>query len=109
MTEEGTAGTSLYKGNQRYYYLNQDKKYKYFKDKSPEDYQAVLKAKYNNNKLFTKTLHFDGLFNRLIMFDSSNFHASEVLEENKNRLILISFFREINHDMKYPIPTTKEI
>ncbi len=31
------------------------------------------------------------------------------LQENKNRLILISFFEEINQNMKYPIPTYKKI
>ena len=109
LTEEGTVGTSLYKGEEKNYYLDQSKKFEYFKNKSPEHYKEVLKAKNKNNKLFTKTLHFDGLFNRLIMFDSSNPHASEVLKENKNRLILISFFEEINQNMKYPIPTYKKI
>lgn len=110
LTEEGTSGTSLYKAKSIFYNLDQSKKYEYFKNQSKKDYTEVLEAKQFNNKKFTKTLHFDGLFNRLVMFDSTNPHAAEVLKENQNRLILISFFEQMgSNNMKYPIPTMKGI
>jgi hypothetical protein len=66
-----------------------------------------------NNEQFKKTLTFDSVFNRFIMFDGSNFHSADNFtdtNQQEDRLTLITFFKEVQMpDIKYPIPTMKRL
>jgi len=61
-----------------------------------------------NNSRFKKTVTFDSVPNRCIIFDSSNFHAVNSFNssKNKNRLTLITFFEHLSRakpsSLKYP-------
>ena len=66
-----------------------------------------------SNEQFEKTLTFDSIFNRFIMFDGSNFHSADSFtdkNDDEDRLTLITFFKHVQiPDMKYPITTMKRL
>jgi hypothetical protein len=89
--------------------INQEYKQKGNLNISREDNKYLLE----NNNLFEKTLTIDSRFNRLVLFDSSNFHAAEKFNEeniNEDRLTLITFFTNISgNNNKYPITEMKRV
>jgi hypothetical protein len=88
-------------------------KNKYFNDNN--ETKDLKKFRDLNNNSFNETSSFKGIYNRLVMFDGSNFHASHIYndKQNRDRLTLITFFKKIellNTDRSnYPIPTSKRI
>ena len=67
-------------------------KHEYFKNKdkySEKEKETILQQKIKHNNHFEKTVNFNGVFNRMICFDSKQYHAAEVCD--KERLIIISF------------------
>ena len=106
---DSTSGTSLYniKENCRGddflksnlgWSLDQNRKQDYFKnhDKySEKEKTEIQELKIKNNSMFYKTVSFTGEYNRLVAFDGQMFHASEIQEKDKERLVLISFIEKI--------------
>lgn len=91
------SGTSIFHKRKFNYqgiqYSNE--KNKYFKDNI--ETKDIKKFKNLNNDTFEETMHVKGRFNRLMMFDSSHFHASQpyIDKNNRDRLTLIIFFKKI--------------
>ena len=93
-------------------------KYKYIIDSNSKDqrYLDDLNTEYKNNQSnFEETLKVNGIYNRLFLFDSWNYHAAHkfVSKNNKlERLTYIVFFNDIycaNKQLQYPIPVMKRI
>ena len=85
-------------------------------DKKIESYQTLnfdgkLKYLEENNNLFEKNLTVDSKFNRLLIFDSNQFHGADMFRDNENkeeRFTLITFFNHIHcANIKYPITEMK--
>ena len=69
-----------------------------------DNLEEALLAVEENNAVFEETINISNLYNRLVLFDSSSFHASQELcplEEKDERLTLISFFTKIDGDLPY--------
>ena len=102
LTPEKTSGTSLFSLKKEY--IKPDwqigmEKYKYFKDRdkySNKDKKRVLETKLKHNNHFTKNVSFEGKFNRMICFDSKQWHAAEVCD--KERLVIISFIDNLKEN-----------
>lgn len=66
-----------------------------------------------NNEKFDKILTIDSKFNRLLLFDSNQYHAAEKFKEqdiDEDRLTLITFFTNISGNCnKYPITEMRRI
>jgi hypothetical protein len=106
-------GTSLFKKKKiMSKVINSEFKQEYYKntEKIKTEEEKYLKE---NNDQFEKTLTLNSRFNRLILFDSSNFHAAEKYGEekiNEDRLTLITFFTDINgNENKYPISEMRRL
>jgi len=90
-------------------------KYSYFENKGklPKNkLQQVKKAKAECNNSFQKTFSMEGIYNRLVVFDGNSYHASNPLKKDHERLILISFFKDISLNdgsIKFPVPTMRTI
>jgi hypothetical protein len=76
-------------------------------NKKVEDSKELIE----HNSQFKKTITFNSIFNRLILFDCSQYHAAEKFHEvgtNEDRLTLIIFFENIistnQNTIKLPIP-----
>ena len=82
-------------------YLEKDKKMKKFQDE--------------NNNQFKETVRINSQFNRLVMFDSSNWHKANQFKEDdvdEERLTLICFFTNLRNNktnFKQPIPSANRI
>ena len=89
------SGTCLYEG--KHFNLNpkyQEEKEKFYRDL--KDKKRMKKYKDKNNSRFTKKVELFSNFNRLVLFDGSNWHASNNSDAGKgDRLTLISFFKNI--------------
>jgi hypothetical protein len=109
-------GTSLYRpkkfGNK---IINEELKREILLNKGTNNKKNLEEEKYlnENNDQFEKILEFKSIFNRLVIFDSHNFHAAENFyneDLNEDRLTLITFFKHINiPNIKYPITEMKRI
>ena len=119
LSENCNVGTSIYKlknyniqkpekGDlKKDYFLNHEKYKK-------EDVNKLIKQRdsYNNN--FEETINIKGIYNRLVMFDSSMWHAAHINNTDEERLTLISFISKINinysdKQLNYPIPTMNRL
>lgn len=83
-----------------------DEKHEQFKEVYNKKGEDKDQKKYldKNNSRFKKTINVDSVFNRLILFDSSNYHS--VINFGKTeRLTLITFIGEIRSEqaIKYPL------
>jgi len=101
LTPGDTSGTSIFDLKEEFkipdFKLSGYEKHKYFENKqkyNEKHKKLVFENKIKHNNYFSKTIHYEGKFNRMICFDSNQFHASEVC--NKERLILISFIDDIS-------------
>lgn len=101
LTIGDTVGTSIYNLKEEFkipdWNIGHHEKLKYFENKktyTEEHKKIVYENKIKHNKHFNKTMHYDGRFNRMICFDSKQFHAAEVC--TSERLILISFLNDID-------------
>ena len=110
------SGTSIYKAkNLDAVIKNGESKWAYLRGENiPE--KKIKKAKEENNNQFYKTIEYNSIYNRIITFDGSQYHAAETFnnksEDGSERLTLICFFYQISHaekQIQYPIPTSKRI
>ena len=104
------SGTCLYEGkhfNIRPEY--KEEKERFYKDL--KDRKRMKKYKDKNNSKFRKKVELFSNFNRLVLFDGSNWHASRNSgKEKDDRLTLITFFSNITGtDMRYPITQMRRI
>ena len=118
LNKENTAGTSIfYPKDFKGLSINKADllKYSYFENKGklPKNkLQQVKKAKAECNNSFQKTFSMEGIYNRLVVFDGNSYHASNPLKKDHERLILISFFKDISLNdgsIKFPVPTMRTI
>jgi len=105
LSNHKNCGTSLY--NKKKFFngvLNDNEKKESYKNINFKDESKYLKE---NNDLFEKNLTIDSKFNRLVMFDSNQFHGADKFKDDKNdneRITLITFFYSLNCQyIKYPI------
>lgn len=81
-------GTSMYKPiKEGTVPIHDNKKHEYFKNKKLN----VAKYKKENNNQFVETASFKGIYNRLIVFDSKQYHAAHVNNSGKDRLTILGF------------------
>jgi len=122
LNKEGTAGTSIYKKKGFHHDIikkTAKDKYDVFEkgDKmTKKELNQIKKKKEWNNNHFEKTFHFEGLYNRLIVFDANCFHSFNTMtkDQTNERLTLISFFQDIRlqdkeKSIEFPIPRMRTI
>ena len=101
LTYGGTSGTSIYDLKEEYLFPDWSvggDKHRYFGNKenySDEEKNKIQEEKLKNNSFFNKTINFEGKFNRMICFDSRQFHASDICD--KERLVIISFIYNVKN------------
>ena len=80
-------------------------------NKDLKDRKRMEKYKDKNNSRFRKKVELFSNFNRLVLFDGSDWHASRNSGADKSeRLTLITFFKDITcKDIRYPIPQMRRI
>jgi hypothetical protein len=113
LSDHKNCGTSLYEPiNFNNDMLHTDEKVKFYKKIIKEENIEALQA---NNNQFNKTFTFNSKFNRMILFDSSYWHAADKFGDNINnddRLTLTLFFSNIKSDnlnIKYPLSEMRRI
>ena len=74
-----------------------------------KDRKRMEKYKDKNNSKFRKKVELFSNFNRLVLFDGSNWHASKNSGADKSdRLTLITFFSSVTGEgLRYPITQMK--
>lgn len=85
-------------------------------DKKEESYLNIKdvdkfeKFKLKNNSLFEKTISVDSMFNRLLVFESQNYHVADnfvnTASKDSDRLTLVIFIKNISCS-KFPIQRCK--
>ena len=118
LSKDSDVGTSLFKNKSFKDSLNQKIKYTYFENPNIKDekYLSQLENEYKKNKSnFEETLKVNGIYNRLFLFDSWNYHGAHKfvsLKKDSERLTYIVFFNDIYSKIKqlqYPIPTMRRM
>lgn len=112
-----SAGTSIYHKKNPYYTqrLGDMGRFDYFGNYENYDENSLSKIKESretSNSDFEETISFRGKFNRMICFDARQYHASQINSSSDNRLILISFIKEIklhSNALYYHVPTIHSI
>jgi hypothetical protein len=105
LSNHKNCGTSIYDYKKSYPLLcNDEEKKKIYKTLNLKNEKKFLKE---NNDTFEETISFNSKFNRVIMFDSSLYHAAQKFVEEdvqEDRLTLIGFFNNISgNNIKYPV------
>jgi hypothetical protein len=108
-------GTKIYTPITPYPVLkHHESKLEYFNN--PDDCHNNLEnLKNENNSNFEESILIKSKYNRLLVFDSHQYHSSEVYlsDEHNERLTLISFFTKIDSysetQLKFPISQMKRI
>lgn len=103
-----TYGTNIYKRKKQWNRGvslrtdNYSKKHKGFFDCENKEFdeQEFLDEREKNNKDFDLITNVKGIKNRILLFDSSQYHAMEIpsIEDNSDRLILMMWFNDIQLD-----------
>ena len=69
-----------------------------------------------DNDPFEETIRYNSRYNRLILFDGSNYHASNPFnhdDDKEERLTLITFFNSVDRiddsNLKQPVTTMRRI
>jgi len=110
LSNHNNCGTSLYNKNKFFNsVINVNEKKQMYSNLNFKDNLKYLKQ---NNDLFEKNLTIDSKFNRVIIFDSNQFHAADKFKDSKikdeERLTLITFFSSLTcENIKYPITEMK--
>ena len=104
------SGTCLYSGK----HFNILPKYKEEKEKFYRDLKdkpRMNRYRNKNNSQFTKKVELFSNFNRLVLFDGHQWHASNHADADKgDRLTLITFFKNIRcKNMQYPLAAMRRI
>jgi hypothetical protein len=108
LTKGESHGTSFYKPKkpgsdnvdghvQRYYNTAKGANIK------PQDYNKGL---LKNNNQFIKTVEVEGVYNRAVLFDSSEWHGANAFGTSGERLIQVFFFTKIDASW-FPLPAFK--
>ena len=110
LSDHPHSGTCLYEG--KHFNVNAEhteEKKRFFKDL--KDRKRMQKYRNQNNAKFRKKVELFSNFNRLVLFDGSNWHNSQNLGAHKgDRLTLITFFTNITcQDIHYPITEMRRI
>ena len=100
LTPNNTSGTSIFCLKEQSiipdWKVGFQEKHKFFNKQhkySEKDKKLFFNKKLKHNNYFEKTINYQGKFNRMVCFDSKQYHSAEVC--NKERLILISFIDNI--------------
>tara|TARA_R110002020_G_scaffold467949_1_gene691865 strand:- start:1116 stop:1796 length:681 start_codon:yes stop_codon:yes gene_type:complete len=110
LSDHPQSGTCLYEGK---YFNTQaehlDEKQKFYADL--KDLKRMEKYKEKCNSKFRKKVELFSNFNRLVLFDGANWHASKNADESKSeRLTLITFFKDVScKNIRYPITQMRRI
>jgi hypothetical protein len=104
-------GTSFYENKLHYpKFVNNEQKEKIYKNKEIHNEKKYLEE---NNKNFIENITVQSKFNRLVLFDSSQFHAAKKFIEKdmeEDRLTLFGLFYSLSSkDIKYPCVENKRI
>jgi len=110
LSNHADSGTCLYEGkhfNTAPEYT--EEKERFYKDL--KDLKRMEKYRNKSNSKFTKKVELFSNFNRLVLFDGHNQHASRNVGTDKDdRLTLITFFKNIAcKNIRYPIPQMRRI
>jgi len=106
-------GTSLYnlKEEEEKTYVSFEKqleKEKFYSGKKISNDEYNLSLMKHNNRFYEKT-KFNNVFNRLVVYDASEFHkANNFYIENENRLTLVFFVKNITLDSNWPCQKIKD-
>lgn len=96
LSDEKEAGTALFKKIKDPVPSHKEIKQKGYLETNNQNEEYFKKALKQNRDCFLKTLEFSSLKNRMILFDSSNFHGvNNFGKKQKERLTLITFFTSI--------------
>lgn len=97
LSQHKECGTSLFDSkNVSCEIINTENKKNMYLNKNFEEQEKYLDE---NNNQFIETVKINSKFNRLLMFDSAQFHSAQKFIENnieEDRLILIGFFSNIH-------------
>jgi|TARA_R100001460_G_scaffold54441_1_gene93612 hypothetical protein len=116
MSKHKNCGTSFYRREQGFFPFqdpnhvnNNTIKQEYYG--SDKKYDArYKKARDGNNRGYEKTLQVDSIYNRLLIFDSYQYHGVENFydpENKEDRLTLITFFKDIKGYNRAPVPNVR--
>tara|TARA_R100001086_G_C11808283_1_gene250773 strand:- start:64 stop:720 length:657 start_codon:yes stop_codon:yes gene_type:complete len=110
LSDHPQSGTCLYEGK----YFNPQPEYSEEKERfyrDLKDINRMEKYRNKNNSKFRKKVELFSNFNRLVLFDGCNWHASRNADNSKSeRLTLITFFTDITcKDIRYPIPQMRRV
>ena len=93
-----SSGTSIYKLKNHVSYLDPDHnlvKIDYYKGKC--DAKKSAESRELNNSNFDETIKVSNVYNRLLAFDSSMWHAAQDFDtDDEDRITLIAFFDKVN-------------
>lgn len=103
-------GTSIFKPKKSYNlpmnYEDKKEMYLNFNESNLTKYEQSLKE---NNDLFEETINFKNVFNRLVAYDSSQYHGVNSFHDNKvERLTQVFFINSVNSNY-FPIPAMNQI
>jgi hypothetical protein len=110
LSEHPNSGTCLYEGkNFNLNATHAEEKRKFFKEL--KNRKSMEKARDKANSNFNKIVELYSNFNRLVLFDSYNWHASRNIGNHKtDRLTLVTFFKNIKgNELLAPIPQMRRI
>jgi len=110
LSDHLNSGTCLYEG--KHFHdepEHTEEKEKFYKDL--KDLKRMEKYRNKTNSKFTKKVELFSNFNRLVLFDGHNWHASSNGGTDKSdRLTLVTFFKDIRGtDIRYPIASMRRI
>ena len=110
LSDHPQSGTCLYEGkrfNSLPKYL--EEKEKFYRDL--KDFRRMEKYRNKANSQFRKKVELFSNFNKLILFDGSNWHASINADNSKSdRLTLVTFFTSVTcKGIRYPITQMRRI
>jgi len=110
LSDHPQSGTCLYEGkhfNNRPEYAEEKKRF--YRDL--KDLNRMEKYRDKCNSKFRKKVELFSNFNRLVLFDGANWHASRNADKSKSdRLTLITFFTSVTGvDLRYPITQMRRI
>jgi len=110
LSDHEDSGTCLYKGKQfNALPTHLDEKERFYKDL--KNRKRMEKYRDKNNSKFRKKVELFSNFNRLVLFDAYDWHASRNPDSSKSdRLTLITFFSNIaGENIAYPITQMRRV